>query len=440
GMIMDANVIMQIPGNGNIPFITAAVSIFVIQSLIVFFLAINRNKLKRRLASQVTEKGNDAFHFQNADIILILLNKAGEIKYINKRGCEILGFSGKDLPGKRWDQTFLSETNLENFQKTLENIEKNGKSRIRNYYENRIKKGKNEKIIGWHLTDIYDESGSVTGISVIGDDITKKRIARETEWIIQKQFIQNEKTAAMGMFITSIAHEINNPNQYIQANTQYLKEAWKSILPIIDRYYRENGDFLLAGLYYSESREKINELFDRILSGSTRIKNILEELKDIVFQEKNGLRDRVNLNDVIVSAINLLKDMLDKSTHNFNFIPDPALAAVYGNYRRLEQVIINLLHNACKAVDNPSQGIRIETKNRDQKHVQITIMDRGRGFDGQMLNGLDMPVINRDESEAGIGLGLYVSSNIVKSYGGTLKINSEGDEGSKVILTFPRAG
>jgi len=66
---------------------------------------------------------------------------------------------------------------------------------------------------------------------------------------------------ALGTLVSSMAHEINNPNNFIMLNTPLLQEAWENSKPILEEYYEKNGDFIIGGMRYTEMRENIPVLF-----------------------------------------------------------------------------------------------------------------------------------------------------------------------------------
>ncbi len=111
---------------------------------------------------------------------------------------------------------------------------------------------------------------------------------------------------------------------------------------------------------------------------------------------------------------------------------------VYGRAQRLEQVIINLLLNACQALDDPEQGIWLSTRyNAQQRSVVIEVRDEGCGVEKSQLPFMIDPFFTTKREKGGTGLGLSVSAGIVENHGGRLEFDSTVGEGLCVTLSLP---
>jgi PAS domain S-box-containing protein len=181
-------------------------------------------------------------------------------------------------------------------------------------------------------------------------DITEERTEREKADRSQKQLIQAEKLASLGTLVAGVAHEINSPNQAIMLSSQVVKDAWPQLLEILEEHLREHGDFMVGGAWFTQMQEMIPNCLEAIGKCSGRIETIVTDLKDYARQEQSESFRAVDLNLVVTSALALTSAMLKKSTRNLTVQLAPEVPPVQGSFQRLEQVIVNLIQNACQAL------------------------------------------------------------------------------------------
>jgi polar amino acid transport system substrate-binding protein len=246
--------------------------------------------------------------------------------------------------------------------------------------------------------------------------------------------------AALGVLVSGVAHEINNPTNFIMLNTPILRDAWESALPILEEYYRENGEFLLGGMKYSDLRQHMPKLLDGIENGTGRIKQIVANLKTYVRGDTGDLSQRVDVNAVIQSSISLISNVIKNATSHFTLRCDATLPPVRGSFQRLEQVIINLIQNACQALTDKTKGIFISTGLDDSgEHVVIRVHDEGRGIPADDLARIREPFFTTKQESGGLGLGVSISSRIVEEHRGTMRFTSQPGLGTTVEITLPCA-
>jgi signal transduction histidine kinase len=250
--------------------------------------------------------------------------------------------------------------------------------------------------------------------------------------------MQAGKMVALGTLVSSVAHEINNPNNFIMLNTPLLKETWERVLMILDEYYKENGDFTIGGMRYPEMRERIPRLLSAITDGSKRIQQIVEDLRDFVRRDASDMSQSVDVNAVLKSATSLLSNMITKSTSHFYVKYGEKLPLLKGNSHRLEQVMINLIQNACQALPDIRKGISLSTSyNEKISCIVIKVEDEGIGISPEVLPHIADPFFTTKSLSGGIGLGLSISSRIVKEHGGALTFTSEPGKGTTAEIILP---
>jgi len=271
-------------------------------------------------------------------------------------------------------------------------------------------------------------------------EVAEKQRALEELRLHQDQLIQADKMASLGILVAGVAHEINNPNGLILLNLPRFEEAYRRSLPILEAYYRENGDFSLGRHSYSRLREELPYMLTETLDAAKRIKRIVSELKDFARRDNAELNELVDLNTLVQAAVRLVANAIGESTHHLSESYAEQLPRIRGNSQRLEQVIVNLLLNACQALEGKGERIEIATSfERDRGVVQFTVRDEGRGISPEDLPRLTDPFFTTKREEGGTGLGLSVSAGIVKEHGGSLSFGSLPAQGTTVTLALPVA-
>ncbi|KAA0892089.1 transporter substrate-binding domain-containing protein [Oryzomonas rubra] len=272
----------------------------------------------------------------------------------------------------------------------------------------------------------------------LASEVTERRHAEEELRNRQQQLVQADKMAALGVLVSGVAHEINNPNGLILLNLPVMMEAFRDAEPILEEYYRTHGDFDFAGLRYSRMREALPRLMNQTLEGSRRVKMIVEDLKDFARQQEPGLTTDVDLNETVRTVLRLMANLVEKSTEHFTVTYGEAIPLVRGSAQRIEQVVVNLLVNACQALPGPDRAISLATfVDPEEKVVVLEVRDEGTGISPEHLPHLTDPFFTTKRENGGTGLGLSVSSGIVKEHNGTLTFTSQPGRGTTVRMTLP---
>lgn len=269
-------------------------------------------------------------------------------------------------------------------------------------------------------------------------EIVERKKAAEESRTKQQQLIQADKMATLGILVSGVAHEINNPTGVILFNLPVLTRLFEVVQDSLDERYEESGDFMIGGMKYTVLRKKIPSMLDEMQGSVNRIKRIVTDLKDFARMESSECNEFVDINNIVKASVRLLSSTIKKTTDNFTVDYGTGLPAVKGNSQRLEQVLINLIVNACQALAGKERGVFITTRYDDNKEeILINVHDEGTGIREEDLSHIIDPFFTTKRNEGGTGLGLSVSTGIVKDHNGRLHFESTPGKGTLVTLSLP---
>ncbi|ACH39926.1 periplasmic substrate-binding histidine kinase [Citrifermentans bemidjiense Bem] len=268
-------------------------------------------------------------------------------------------------------------------------------------------------------------------------EIAERRQVEEELRLNQQQLVQADKMAALGVLVSGVAHEINNPTGLILLEVPILKRFHADAVKILERFYEENGDFTCGGLPYSRMRQEIPRSLEKIQDAGKRIKRIVADLKDFARRDETDCNEILDLNAAAKAAVRLVEPTIHKATTRFSAEYRKSLPRIRGNRQRIEQVLVNLILNACQALPDPERAIELTTwHDAFRDAVVLRLRDEGAGIAPEHLSRLTDPFFTTKQDQGGTGLGLSVSAGIVKEHGGILQFESNG-EGTTVTLTLP---
>ena len=269
-------------------------------------------------------------------------------------------------------------------------------------------------------------------------EIEEKNKALEELRLHQDQLIQADKMASLGVLVSGVAHEINNPNGLILMSMPLVIDSYAAAEEILEEHYREHGEFMMGKLPYSRLREKLPYLLSEMNEGAKRIKRIVEDLKDFARKGNPASMEPADFNELVQTAVRLVESSIRKSTNRFEASYEEGLPKIRGNAQRIEQVVVNLILNSCQALPNRESRISLATF-FDQKRQAIVLQlsDEGVGIALENLRRLADPFFTTKRDKGGTGLGLSITAGIVKEHGGTLNFDSIENYGTTVTLTLP---
>jgi len=272
----------------------------------------------------------------------------------------------------------------------------------------------------------------------LANEVSERKRALEELQRHQDKLIQADKMASLGILVSGVAHEINNPNALILLNTPILKEAFADAIEILEEYYRQHGEFSLGGLPYSRMRQEVPRLTDEVQESARRIRRIVDDLKDFSRRDDAAISTSFAINPVVEAALRLVDPTLRKATAHFHLELASDLPEICGSPQRIEQVVINLILNACQALGDRSGAITVRTRlDRNAAEVILEVRDSGSGISPEHLPHLTDPFFTTKREIGGTGLGLAISAGIIEKHGGTLEFSSTPGVGTMVSVHLP---
>lgn len=274
----------------------------------------------------------------------------------------------------------------------------------------------------------------------------------------QAYLVQSEKMSSLGQMIAGIAHEINNPVNFIHGNLTYVKQYTDDLLQVINLYETECPDISpemqeeIAEIELDYLKDDLPKILQSMRGGTDRIRAIVLSLRNFSRLDESDLK-AVNIHEGIDSTLLILQSRLHENSQR----PEIAIIKEYGELPlvecyagQLNQVFMNILANGIDALDKLSsersfaenQGdplwIKISTEVLPENWVNIKILDNGIGIPEELRSRIFDPFFTTKDVGKGTGLGLSISYQIVvEKHGGKLFCESSSDRGISFVISLP---
>ncbi|MEI7824651.1 MAG: ATP-binding protein [Chlorobiaceae bacterium] len=325
------------------------------------------------------------------------------------------------------------------------------------------------------LNPVRDETGHIYRIIGTSTNITERKLAedkllqlnktleqriaertKELEMIHQQMILQ-EKLASIGQLAAGIAHELNNPLNYIKINFATQKEYFNDFLSLITEYrnsikkMEETGTLSVPEMQKLSSKEaemNLNTLFDDIAQifvesqkGFERITTIINSMRS--FSNRYAVHEKIpfdinqGIRNTLILTRNAYGDYADIETAL------EELPLILCNPDQINQVFLNLIVNSAHAIESQhrsSHGKIIIHNWKDSSKVYCSIADDGPGIPDNIRNRIFEPFFSTKEPGKGIGLGLSICYDIiVQKHHGTLTVDSPVEGGTVFLITLPQS-
>ncbi len=288
--------------------------------------------------------------------------------------------------------------------------------------------------------------------SMVGERTNELNQALENLKRTQVQLVQSEKMSSLGQLVAGVAHEINNPVNFIHGNLNHVNEYTQGLLELVQLYQKhypeptEEVEDYIEELELDFLEEDLGKMLSSMKMGSDRIRQIVLSLRNFSRLDEADQKP-VDLHEGIESTMMILQ-------HRLKAHPDrPAIEVIrkYGELppvecypSKLNQVFMNILANAIDALEdsyvsgNTKLQITISTEQLVNQWIAIRIADNGKGIPEEVVAKIFEPFFTTTSVGKGTGLGLSISHQIItEKHGGKFDCYSTPGQGTKFLMQIP---
>lgn len=307
----------------------------------------------------------------------------------------------------------------------------------------KIARKESEKILEQKTIELFEKNRELERVN--GELVNKNKLLTEQ----QDRIIQSEKMASLGLLSSGIAHEINNPIAYIMCNLGLFGESFEVYDQILvelktllssEQFKRQFSieANMLEVLWKKHNveflREDTKDLIKESLDGVIRVKEIVHSLK--VFTHGNQSRlEVVSLNEVVQTCLKVANSELKyKATVHLSLGQVDCIECDLG---QMNQVVMNLIINACHAIEGEAGNIWIRTSDH-RDHIRLEIEDDGSGIEASIIDKIYDPFFTTKELGKGTGQGLYIVFQILKTHQAIIDVKTELGKGTTFVVMIPK--
>ena len=301
---------------------------------------------------------------------------------------------------------------------------------------------------------IKDQEEEIIKLSeeLVSTTVDMQKQKRELELTVenlkltQSQLIQSEKMASVGVLTAGIAHELNNPINFMSGNVHPLQQDLEEVFALLEKYDQTITKNDLGG-HFTEVNELKEEMdFSYLIQEIYSLLKGIEEGANRSNEIIKGLRSFSRLDDEACQIYDIHEGIDSSLVLLQNKIIDKKILVRkdYGDFEgvecfpsKLNQVIMNILTNSLQAMETGNGELFIQTVS-SAIGVKIIIKDNGKGMPPDVKEHIFDPFFTTKEVGKGMGLGLSISYGIIEKHNGNIDVISEPGKGTEFIISLPR--
>ncbi|WP_340820450.1 PAS domain-containing sensor histidine kinase [Methanolobus sp. WCC4] len=349
-------------------------------------------------------------------VIILVLDREGNIKLINKKGAQIFNCKESDIISKNWFELAMPDD--------LKEVAKKGYAKLIRkeiepmpYFEAPIRVQEETRIFAWHNIMMRDEEGNITEVISSGEDITDKKKAEEA--LVFAKLLSENVNRTKKQFLSNVSHELRTPLNLIMGYSDLLYED-----------------------YLGQTNDEQKKYLDVIKKSGNRLLLLINSMIELSAAEEGKLE--LNIKEVSAPAIvkdikNSTLPMAKKKHIKLDFELENDITVIHIDKNKLKTILYNLINNAIKFT--PEMGEIKVTISREKDMLKFSVKDTGIGIDEKDLDKLFQPFLQIDPALTrryeGVGLGLMIVKRFVEMHGGNIQVSSEPDKGSDFTFTIP---
>ncbi len=418
--------------------------------VVTFITDISKRKVIEKKLTE--EKEMARLYFDAAEVMLLVLNGQGEIIEINQKGCEILGFSEKELIGTKWFDYFIKEEDKPHIEEVFKSIieDSNKYQRFDNLV---LTKSGEEKSIHWQNTILRDSDGQIVGTLISGTDLTEKNKImgdlRESRKKLEHYSAGLEKEVGLR------TKELNKAVKRLKRSQDELKESLSKekdlnelkskFVSLASHEFRTPLSTILSSASlitkypgYEENEKRLKHV-KRIKTSVTHMNGILEDFLSVDKLDEGRIECHPEEFDAIELVEEVVESLIEilKPGQTLDYTCEDSAKAVVIDKKLLRNILINVTSNAIKySPENKPIAIKVSFK---KSRLYIDIEDQGIGIPEEDQKNMFSPFFRASNTHniQGTGLGLNIVKRYVELMKGKIGFVSSCEKGTTIKIDLP---